>query len=222
MWNNSYRAPTERWQKTLDFPKGCARRGNSEHCLNELQRWARAAVISADPRDGREMLRLLLQPPRSLCASTGHFHTSPPGSLCSSPLPGSRDPGTTSLGEHKVRLRLVQRHAGLCHRRLTPHPVPLPPPAWVSQSPLISCHFNPVLSGQEQMPSGDLHTEAGPIQSWTPGAGQTKKRKGNFSQQPQEQRIKSPQSTWCTLHLWNTWIDNESPQNWGGGLWEQL
>ena len=23
------------------------------------------------------------------------------------------------------------------------------------------------------------------------------------------------------LHLWNTWIDNESSQNWGGGLWEQ-
>ena len=22
MWNNSYRTPTERWQKTLDFPKG--------------------------------------------------------------------------------------------------------------------------------------------------------------------------------------------------------
>ena len=22
MWNNSYRAPTEHWQKTSDFPKG--------------------------------------------------------------------------------------------------------------------------------------------------------------------------------------------------------
>ena len=22
MWNNSYRTPTERWQKTVDFPKG--------------------------------------------------------------------------------------------------------------------------------------------------------------------------------------------------------
>ena len=22
MWNNSYRTPTERWQKTSDFPKG--------------------------------------------------------------------------------------------------------------------------------------------------------------------------------------------------------
>ena len=61
----------------------------------------------------------------------------------------------------------------------------------------------------------------GQTQSWTPGALQTKKRKGSLSQQPQEQQIKSPQSTWCTLHLWKTCIDNESSQNWGGGLWEQ-
>ena len=50
------------------------------------------------------------------------------------------------------------------------------------------------------------------IQSRTPGAEWTKKRKGNFSQQPQEQWIKSPQSTSCTLHLCNTWIDYESSQ----------
>ena len=51
---------------------GCVRRGDSEHHLNELQRRARAAAISADPRDGHEMLRLLLPPPRSLCVSTAH------------------------------------------------------------------------------------------------------------------------------------------------------
>ena len=39
---------------------------------NKLHRQARAAAISTDPRDGRETLRLLLPPPRSLCASTGH------------------------------------------------------------------------------------------------------------------------------------------------------
>ena len=50
----------------------CTRRWDSERRLNELQRWARAAAISADPRDGHETLRLLLQPPRSLCASIGH------------------------------------------------------------------------------------------------------------------------------------------------------
>ena len=43
------------------------------------------------------------------------LHTSPPGSLCSPPLPGSRDPGTTSLGERTARLRLLQHHADLCH-----------------------------------------------------------------------------------------------------------
>ena len=54
------------------FVSGCARRGDSERHLNELQRRARAAAISADPRDRHEMLRLLLPPPRSLCVSTGH------------------------------------------------------------------------------------------------------------------------------------------------------
>ena len=49
-----------------------ARRGDSERRLNELQRRARAAVISVDPRDGRETLGRLLPPPKSLCVSTGH------------------------------------------------------------------------------------------------------------------------------------------------------
>ena len=65
--------------KSLELPKrqeiivsGCARRGDSEHPLNELQRQAQAMAISADPRDGQETLRLLPPPPRSLCARTGH------------------------------------------------------------------------------------------------------------------------------------------------------
>ena len=41
--------------------------------LNELHRWAQATAIRADSRDGHETQRLLLQPPRSLCASTGHY-----------------------------------------------------------------------------------------------------------------------------------------------------
>ena len=52
---------------------GCARRGDSEHRLNELQRWTWAMAISADTTDAHEMLRLLLQPPTILCASTGHY-----------------------------------------------------------------------------------------------------------------------------------------------------
>ena len=51
----------------------CARRGDSGHHLNELQRWARAMAISADTRAGHETLRLLPLPPGSLCASTGHY-----------------------------------------------------------------------------------------------------------------------------------------------------
>ena len=77
------------------------------------------------------------------------IHTAPPGSLCSSPLPRSRDPGTTSLGERTAHLRLLQRHAGLGRRRLAPPPLyPSLPAAWVSQSPRSSCSFNPVLSGR--------------------------------------------------------------------------
>ena len=140
--------------KSLDLPKrqettvsGGTRRGDSEHCLNELQRWARATANSADTRDGHETLRLLFQPPRILLQAQVTIHTSPPGSLCSLPLPGSCDPGTTSLGEHMSRLRLLQCHAGLCCYRLALHSIPLPPPAWVSQSPLIRRSFNPLLSG---------------------------------------------------------------------------
>ena len=66
--------------KSLDLPKsretivsGCARRGDPENNLNGLQRWARAAAISADHRDGHGTLSLLLPPTKSLCASTGHY-----------------------------------------------------------------------------------------------------------------------------------------------------
>ena len=121
--------------KSLDMPKkqetivlGCVRRGDSENCLNKLQRWVGAMATSADTRDRHERLRLLLQPPRSLCTSTGHYphlHFREP---VQPPLPGSRDPGTTSPEEHTVCLRLLQRHEGLCHCTLTPHSIPHPPP----------------------------------------------------------------------------------------------
>ena len=52
--------------------KGAPETGASRGYQRGPQRQARAAVISADPRDGQETLRLLLPPPRSLCASTGH------------------------------------------------------------------------------------------------------------------------------------------------------
>ena len=198
-------------------------REDSEHCLNEFQRQAWAAAISTDTRDGHETLRLLLQPPRSLCASTGHY-----------PYLPSREPvqPTTarvlwSRDNFPRRAHSTPQASAMLRWHLLPqaHPAsPTPPflPASVSQSPLISCSFNLVLSEQRTDALRRPTCSQGQIQSWTPAAVQTMKRKGNLSQQPQEQRIKSPQSTWCTLHLWNTWIDNESYQNWGGGLWEQL
>ena len=116
---------------------GCKRRGDSEHHLNELQRPAQAIAISADSRDGHETLTLLLQPPRILCTSTDQttIQTSPARSQCSPKLPGSHDPGTTSSGEQMVRLRLLQRHAGLSCCRLAPHSVPLPPPSLSEPEP---------------------------------------------------------------------------------------
>ena len=121
---------------------GCTKRGdsfpvcpqNTEHCLSKLQRWAQAMAISLDPRDRHEMLTLLLLPPKILCASTGPYpHT--PRSLCSPPLPGTRDPGTTSLGECTVHLKLLQHHSSLCHCRLALHSVPLPCPSLSEPEP---------------------------------------------------------------------------------------
>ena len=123
----------------------------------------------------------------------------------------------------------TQRTSGWCNVTLasatagSPHiPYPSLPQAWVSQSPRSSCFFNPILSEQrtDALRWPTCRGEANP--KLNPRSCANKEEKGNFSVQPQEQQIKSPKSTWCTLHLWNTWIDNESSKNWGGGLWEQL
>ena len=50
----------------------------------------------------------------------------------------------------------------------------------MSKSPLISCCFNPVLSGQEQMPEGDLHAEAGPKPKLNPRSWANKEEKGKL------------------------------------------
>ena len=55
------------------FISWCVRRGDSERRLNKLQRRVRATAISVYTRDRHETLRLLLLPPRSLCASPGHY-----------------------------------------------------------------------------------------------------------------------------------------------------
>ena len=167
-----------------------------------------------DTTDGHEMLRLLLQPPRNLCASTGHYPHLPswePVQPTSARVPRSRVnfPRRT----HGMPQAVAMSHWPLPPQACPTFHIPPSPPAWVSQSPLISCYFNPILSEQR--------TDA---LRWPTGRGgakykpeaqelcKTKKRKGNLSQQPQEQQIKSPQSNWCAIHLWVTWIDNESSQ----------
>ena len=47
--------------------------------------------------------------------------STPPWSLCSPPLPGSRDLETTTPGEHTACLRRLQRQASLWCCRLAPH-----------------------------------------------------------------------------------------------------
>ena len=105
-----------------------ARRGDSERRLNELQRREQAVVISADPRDGRETLGLLLPPPKSLCVSTGHSPHLPsrePVQPATARVPGSGDniPGRTHCAPR----------AGAMSRRPRPpqarpaSSVPLPP-----------------------------------------------------------------------------------------------
>ena len=148
--------------------------------MNWLQRWVQAAAIYSDPRNRHEMLRLLLQPPRSLCASTGHYPHTCPRKLCSPSLPGSCGPQTTSPGEHTA-CNVTPASAATD----SPHipiitTIPLLPPAWVSQSPLISHCFNPVLSGQEEKPEGNLHTEVGPKPKLNPRGCANKEEKGTF------------------------------------------
>ena len=99
----------------------------------------------------------------------------------------------------------------------TPHS---PRPEW-ARAPESAAPLTPFCLSGNRRPQATYTQRRVQIQSWIWGAVRTKKRKGNLSQQPQEQRIKYPQLTWCTLHLLNTRIDNESAQNSGSGLWEQ-
>ena len=97
---------------------------------------ARAVAIRADPRDVHETLRLLLQPPRSLCASTGPLSTPPLQGACAA----CHCQGPVIQGqlpwEHTWQcLRLLQYRASLCRRRLALHSVPLPPPGLSEPEP---------------------------------------------------------------------------------------
>ena len=165
----------------------------------------------------------LLPPPRSLCASTGHSPHLPsqkPVQPATARLPWSRDnfPG--------------RRHGAPQAGAKSPQPLPpqarpahrsppSPRPEW-ARGPESTAPLTPSCLRRNRCAQVTYTQRRVQIQSWTLGAVRTKQRKGNFSQQPQKQQIKSPQSTWCTQRLWNTWIHNQSSQNWGGRLWEQL
>ena len=137
-------------------------------------------AISADPRDGREILRLLLQPPRSLWASTGHYPHHPswkPVQPATARVPLSREnfPG---------RMHGVPQ-AGATSRWLLPPQacpasVPVPPSGLSEPEPQSSCSLTPSCLSEEQMPSGDLHTEVGPNPKLNPRSCANKEEKGKF------------------------------------------
>ena len=110
-------------------------------------------------------------------------------SLSTPPLPGGcaahHCQGTVIQGQ--LSKENTQHASGCCNvmpaSASTGSPsVPYPslPPAWVSQSPLISLSFNSLLSGWEQMPEGDLHAEAGPNPKVNPRSWVNKEEKGKF------------------------------------------
>ena len=107
-------------------------------------------TFSTDTRDGHEMLRLLLQPPRSLCVSIGHYPH----------LPFQQPVKPTTARVPRYRDNFPRRTHGMPQAVATSRwsrppqarlalPTPPSPPAWVSHSPLINCYFYPMLSEQK-------------------------------------------------------------------------
>ena len=143
------------------------------------QRRVRAAVISVDHRDGQETLRLLLPPPRSLCASTGHSPHHPsrePVQPATARLLWSRDksPG---------RMHGTPQAAATSRRPLPPQALlafrtPLSHrPEW-ARAPESAAPLTPFCLGVEQKPSGNLHAEVGPNPKLNTGSCMNKEEKG--------------------------------------------
>ena len=114
------------------------------------EREARAAAINADPRDGHETLRLLLQPPRILCASTDHYPHVPswePVQPATARVlwPGDNFPRRTHGMPQAVAISRWPLPPQACFTFC-----PSLCPAWVSQSPLTSRSFNSLLSGRRR------------------------------------------------------------------------
>ena len=90
-------------------------------------------------------------------------------------MPGSHGPGTTSPREQMACLRhRLTLHSNYNYRS------PSSPQAWVRKSPLINHWFNPVLSGQEQKPEGNLHADVRSKQKQNLRSCVNKEEKGKF------------------------------------------
>ena len=122
----------------------------ADHCLSELQRWARAKAINLDPRDRHEMLRLLPLPPKILCASAGHY-LHHPGSCATRHFQGPEIQGqfpwkNTWCALGCSNIMPASATSGL-HRIPIMTTVPLPIPGLSEQERLNQPLFNPLLSG---------------------------------------------------------------------------
>ena len=150
------------------------------------------AVIS-DPKGRRKDYCCCHQGSWGQAQVTAHTF---PGACTVHHCQGSRNPGPTSLGESTACLGCgnfmpASAAAGTPHTSQLWLPYPSLSLAWVSKWALISCRFHPSLAGAGNRCLRAAHMQRqGPNQSWTPGAVWPKKRKGKFSMQPQEQRIK--------------------------------
>ena len=141
------------------------RRGDSEHCLNKLQRQARATAISRDTRDVHEMLRLLSTPPLTGACEAHHCQ----GPVIQGQLPQENarrasgccnvTPASATAGSPRIR---------------TP---PSPRPEW-ARAPESAAPLTPSCLSEEQMPSGSLQAEAGPNPKLNPRSCANKEEKG--------------------------------------------
>ena len=140
---------------------------------------------------------------KNLCVTTGHYPNGPsrePVQPATTRVQWSRDnfPG----GTHGAPQAAATSHWSLPLQACpASEPPPSPRPEW-ARAPESAAPLTPSCVSKEHTPSGDLHAEVGQIQSWKLGVLWTKKRKGNFSQQPQKQQIKEPETTWCTCICW--------------------
>ena len=128
-------------------------------------RWQGNTYVSTSTSRGCYLgqQRLPPLPPSVLCARQVTANTFP-AACAASYCQGSCHPGPTSLGEHTVRLRLLQLHVGLCCRRYSLHilivtAISLPPPSLSEQvspnPPLLS----PPLAWEGNRRLREAHTQ---------------------------------------------------------------